>query len=108
MPRQLDHLLEFVGQPNVTIEVIPFEKGSHFGMRGEFEVLGFEDGPEGVLYLESGRTRGSDLTVADSDQIAAYLEAFEHLRQLALSEEESAAFIRAASEQMKDEGPPSP
>jgi transcriptional regulator with XRE-family HTH domain len=106
MPHQLDSLLEFSNRSDVTIEVIPFEKGSHFGMRGEFTILGFQDGPEGVLYLESARARGGDLTVADSDQIASYLEAFEHLRQLALPVEESAAFIREAAEQMRAEESP--
>jgi transcriptional regulator with XRE-family HTH domain len=101
MPRQLAHLLELSRRPDITIELIPFEKGSHFGLRGEFTVLSFENGPAGVLYLENAQ--GSDLTVADSDQIAAYLEAFEHLRELALSENETAAFIKDAAAQMTEE-----
>jgi transcriptional regulator with XRE-family HTH domain len=105
MPRQLDHVLEMSRRPYVTVEVVPFERGSHFGMRGEFTILGFHSGPETVLYLESARARGGDLTVDDSAQIAAYLEAFEHLRQLALSEDESAAFIDAVATRMRDEGP---
>jgi transcriptional regulator with XRE-family HTH domain len=100
MPRQLAHLLELAHRPDITIELIPFEKGSHFGMKGEFTILGFETGPAGVLFLENAQ--GPDLTVADSDQIASYLEAFDHLRKLALTEPESSAFIEAASEQMKD------
>jgi transcriptional regulator with XRE-family HTH domain len=103
MPRQLARLLELAHRPEVTIELIPFEKGSHFGMRGEFTVLGFENGPAGVLFLEN--SRGGDLTVADSGEIAAYLEAFDHLRQLALPEDESIAFIEAAATQMADETP---
>lgn len=100
MPLQLAHILEIARRPDVTIELIPFEKGSHFGMSGEFTVLGFDAGPAGVLYLENAR--GGDLTVAESEQIATYLEAFEHLRQLALPEDESIAFIEAAAEQMSD------
>jgi transcriptional regulator with XRE-family HTH domain len=100
MPRQLVHLLELAQRPDITIELIPFEGGSHFGMRGEFTILGFESGPAGVLFLENAQ--GPDLTVADSDQIASYLEAFDHLRQLALTEPESIAFIETATERMKD------
>jgi transcriptional regulator with XRE-family HTH domain len=103
MPRQLARLLEIAQRPEVTIELIPFEKGSHFGMRGEFTVLGFESGPAGVLFLENAR--GGDLTVADSAEIAAYLEAFDHLRQLALPEDETIAFIEAAAAQMSDDTP---
>jgi transcriptional regulator with XRE-family HTH domain len=101
MPRQLNHLLQLSRRPDITLELIPFERGSHFGMRGEFTVLGFENGPAGVLYLENAQ--GSDLTVAESDQIASYLEAFEHLRQLALSEDETASFIKEAISQMNGE-----
>lgn len=103
MPRQLAHILEIARMPDVTIELIRFDKGSHFGMRGEFTILGFDSGPAGVLYLENAR--GGDLTVADSEQIAAYLEAFDHLRQLALPEEESVAFIEAAAAQMSAQTP---
>lgn len=101
MPRQLAHILDVARRPDVTIELIPFDKGSHFGMRGEFTILGFESGPAGVLYLENAR--GGDLTVAESEQIATYLEAFEHLRQLALPEDESIAFIEEAAQQMGEE-----
>jgi transcriptional regulator with XRE-family HTH domain len=100
MPRQLSHLLELGSRPDITIELIPFDKGSHFGMRGEFTILEFVSGPAGVLFLEN--VRGTDLTVADSEQIASYLEAFDHLRQLALPEDESAAFIAAVVAQMND------
>ncbi|WP_433182219.1 helix-turn-helix domain-containing protein [Actinoallomurus sp. CA-150999] len=103
MPHQLAHILEIARLPDVTIELIPFDKGSHFGMLGEFTVLGFDTGPAGVLYLENAR--GGDLTVAESEQIAAYLEAFDHLRQLALPEDESIAFIEAAAAKMSDEPP---
>jgi transcriptional regulator with XRE-family HTH domain len=104
MPRQLKNMVEFAKRPYVTVEVIPFEKGAHFGMRGDFILLSFDDGPEGVLYLESARARGGDLTVAESDEVAAYLEAFEHLRQLALPGDESAAFIQEIADQMAAEG----
>jgi transcriptional regulator with XRE-family HTH domain len=103
MPRQLKHLIELSTRPDITIELIPFDKGSHFGMRGEFTVLGFETGLAGVLFLEN--TQSPDLTAADSDQIAYYLEAFEHLRQLVLSAEEATALIETVTAQMSDEQP---
>ncbi|WP_329256059.1 MULTISPECIES: helix-turn-helix transcriptional regulator [Actinoallomurus] len=98
MPRQLAHLLELARRPDITIELIPFEKGAHFGMRGEFTVLGFEMGPPGVLYLENTQR---SVTVTDSEEVAEYLEAFDHLRQLALREDETIEFIKAAAAQMK-------
>jgi transcriptional regulator with XRE-family HTH domain len=100
MPRQLARLLELALRPDITIELIPFEKGAHFGMRGEFTVLGFETGPAGVLYLENMQR---PVTVSESDEVASYLEAFDHLRQLALREDESIAFIKAAVARMNGE-----
>lgn len=83
----------------MTVELIPFSKGAHFGMLGDFTLLGFDNGPEGVVFLE--RSRGGDLTVIDSEQVAEYLEAFERLRELALPVEQSATFIQEAAEQMR-------
>jgi transcriptional regulator with XRE-family HTH domain len=97
MPRQLAHLLEMARRPDITLELIPFDKGAHFGMRGEFTVLGFETDPLGVLYLENTQR---PTTVTDSGEVAEYLEAFEHLRQLALREDETIAFIKEAAARM--------
>jgi transcriptional regulator with XRE-family HTH domain len=102
MSRQLDNLLDLATRPYMTVELIPFDKGAHFGMLGEFVLLGFQHGPEGVLFLESSRASGSDLTVAESDHIAAYLEGFERLRNLALSPEESINFIREVADEMRN------
>jgi transcriptional regulator with XRE-family HTH domain len=101
MPRQLDNLLDLAARPYMTVELIPFEKGAHFGTLGEFVLLGFQHGPEGVLFLEGGGARRGDLTVAESDLIAAYLEGFERLRKIALSAEESADFIREVADEMR-------
>src|SRR3569833_1467824 len=101
MPRQLDHLLEMARRPDITIELIPFDKGAHFGMRGEFTVLGFEtEQPAGVLYLENMQR---PTTVMDSEEVATYLEAFDHLRQLALRADETIAFIKNAADGMRAE-----
>jgi transcriptional regulator with XRE-family HTH domain len=102
MPRQLNQLLDLATRPYITVELIPFKKGAHFGTLGEFVLLGFQHGPEGVLFLENGGARAGDLTVADSDLIAAYLESFEHLRKIALSAEESVDFIREVADEMRE------
>lgn len=102
MPRQLHHLLELAALPWCTIEVIPFSKGSHFGLRGPFTLLEFDMGLNTVLFLENSRASGGEVTSAAAD-VATYLEAFEHLRELTLSPDESVAFIREAAEAM-DEG----
>jgi transcriptional regulator with XRE-family HTH domain len=100
MPRQLRHLLEMLDEPNVSVEIIPFSKGAHFGMRGEFTILEFADERlNDVLYLE--RTGISDLTVLDRDsRVTDYRAAYENLRQLALAPEETAPFVERIIDSM--------
>ena len=62
MPDQLRHLVALTDKPNITILVIKFEAGPHFGMRGPFVILKFDLDIDDVLYLESAR-RG-DLIIA--------------------------------------------
>ncbi|MBO2451417.1 helix-turn-helix domain-containing protein [Actinomadura barringtoniae] len=93
MPEQLRHILDMAARPNITIEVIPFSQGAHFGVMGEFTLLEFKDSRlEDVLFLENARA--SDLTITDRDsRITDYKVAFENLRQLVLPPEETDALI---------------
>ena len=55
MPDQLRHLIRISQKPNVTIRIIPFSQGPHFGLRGPFVLLSFDGPLDSVLYLESAR-----------------------------------------------------
>jgi hypothetical protein len=114
MPDQLRHLIELSLRPEITIRVIPFTKGPHFGMRGPFALLGFDVGLEDVLYLESAR-RG-DLLIGGTDaetitgqggapienieEIARYQDGFASLSKIALEPEESRQFIERTARDM--------
>ncbi|HEU5030690.1 MAG TPA: helix-turn-helix transcriptional regulator [Spirillospora sp.] len=93
MPRQLRHILEMLEKPHVSVEVIPFTKGAHFGLSGEFTILGFADPRvSDVLYLE--KTGLDDVTlVARDPRVTDYRAAYENLRQLAMPPEETIPFI---------------
>ncbi|ROO83008.1 helix-turn-helix protein [Actinocorallia herbida] len=95
MTRQLRHLVEMSAEPNIIIELIPFTQGAHFGMQGEFTILGFADSRLGdVLFIENARS--SDTNVADRDtRITEYRVAFENLRRLTLPEDETVPFLEA-------------
>ncbi len=69
MVRQLRHLIEVAARPGVTIEVIPFAVGPHFGMKGPFAHLEFDGDLGDVLYLESARS--GDLVVSGRDPQSA-------------------------------------
>lgn len=62
MRGQLSSLWESAHRDNITIQVVPFATGAHFGLEGGFTVFGFSDpdvkiarteGPGGSIYLES-------------------------------------------------------
>ncbi|MEZ0072143.1 helix-turn-helix domain-containing protein [Planotetraspora sp. GP83] len=53
MRGQIEHLIEMTGHPNVTLQVVPFERGGHSAAGGPFTILRFEarELPD-VVYLE--------------------------------------------------------
>ncbi|GAA3199795.1 helix-turn-helix transcriptional regulator [Actinocorallia longicatena] len=93
MARQLRHLVEMLERPNITIEVIPFTMGAHFGMMGDFTVLEFADSRLGdILFLENARS--ADVIATDRDsRITDYKLAYANLRNLVLPASETAGFI---------------
>jgi hypothetical protein len=106
MPGQLRHLAELASKPEITIRVIPFGAGPHFGMRGPFVLLGFDLPLGNVLFLESARGNGiliSEEEVspghgatgasAGAEEIARCEDGFEELKQAALDEAESINLI---------------
>jgi transcriptional regulator with XRE-family HTH domain len=106
MPGQLQHLIELARQPEITIQVVPFATGPHFGMRGPFVLLGFDVPLANMLFLESGRR--SDVIVSEqevfpgqgipgihdaAEEIARYEDGFAALSRIALEPAESMSLI---------------
>lgn len=53
MRAQLEHLLDVAEQPNVTIQIMPFQTGGHAAAGGPFSILSFaEPDLPNVVYLE--------------------------------------------------------
>jgi transcriptional regulator with XRE-family HTH domain len=91
MRDQLEHLVEQSQLPHVTVQVIPFEMGSHPGLNGQYAILEFPDAADSsVVYIE-GVT--SDLYLEKSGDVQAYSVMYEHLRAQALNVEQSRDFI---------------
>jgi hypothetical protein len=74
-------------RPNITVQVLPLDAGAHPALNGEFTILTFPDlvAPD-VVYLEN---MASDLYVESEAEVYRYGLAFDRLRELALSPEES-------------------
>jgi transcriptional regulator with XRE-family HTH domain len=94
---QLLHINEVGELPNVTIQVILDSAGLHDGHNGPFTLLEFPyPGDPQVLYVEH---TGGSLHIEDPARVKASTLTFKHLSKLALTPEESAAWIeRLAAE----------
>jgi transcriptional regulator with XRE-family HTH domain len=95
MAAQLQRLAEAAEQPNVTVQVIPFEFGAHPAMESNFSILNFDqtlvsdvvyvEGLVGNIYLE----RPAD--------VERYRRVFSRLRRMALSPSDSEVLITRLS-----------
>jgi transcriptional regulator with XRE-family HTH domain len=92
MHRQLQRLIDVSAKPNVTVEVVPFSAGFHPGTLGSFVIHEFpDDADDDTVYLEN--QQGEFLNRDDPDEILAYRERFERLRQLSLGPEGTESFL---------------
>lgn len=88
---QLRHICDRARLPNVTFQVLPRAAGFHDGQLGSFTLLDFpEQRDPQVLYVE--HIAGS-VHIENPEQVKASRLVFTHLSKLALSTEESAAWI---------------
>ncbi len=114
MPGQLRHLIALADKPYITILIIPFDAGAHFGMRGPFTILSFDFGLEDALYLESVRqgdliigpgsqTLPEDLKDAAPawvDEVANYQAEFQSMINIALDPADSVKFFERVLREM--------
>lgn len=98
MREQLQRLVELAAWPNVTIQVLPFSKGTHAAMDGLFEIFSFPDQTDtDVVYVESA---GGAVYMEKRRDIHRNTLVFERLRAEAADPDESARFITDVAREM--------
>ncbi|MBW8486340.1 helix-turn-helix domain-containing protein [Actinomadura sp. PM05-2] len=97
MVAQLKHLLE-VAHGKTTVQVIPYSAGAHPGTTGPFTVLAFEGAEGDMVYME---TINGNLWVDKADEVRRFTTAFDHLRAVALSPDDTRAMLNAALNDLK-------
>ncbi|MDP9843839.1 helix-turn-helix domain-containing protein [Streptosporangium lutulentum] len=77
MRGQIDHLLEALELPNVTVQIVPFSVGGHAAAGGPFSILRFSqpDLPD-VVYMEQ---LTSAVYLEKREEVDSYLEVMERL-----------------------------
>ena len=96
MVEQFRYLLEMAKLPNVTIRLMPFDKGWHPGMEAPFILIYPQDSMP-VVHLE---LRRSSTFLHEEDVVSGYIEALDKINRVALTPEESAQLITARMENL--------
>lgn len=91
MRAQLDRLIEASSQTNVTMQVIPYIAGAHPAMDSTFNILNFTGSISSVVYVEG---LVGWIYVERPQDIDRYQQVFEHLRNVALSPQESIELLK--------------
>ncbi len=99
MREQLEHLLAMAEHPAVTVQVVPFEVGSHPGMENTFTVfeVDSETGTQTVVYSED--VIGTVPLERAAEQENSIL-IFDKVAEVALSAERTADLIREAIQKL--------
>jgi transcriptional regulator with XRE-family HTH domain len=91
MTEQLQALIDATEQPNVTLQVVPFDAGVHAGMAGSFMVLEFADSADhDRVYLEG---HAGITYIEHPNDVLNYQQLFADLSNRAPSERESVALL---------------
>jgi transcriptional regulator with XRE-family HTH domain len=101
MHDQLGHLVELSGQPNVTIQVVPYDARGHSGLLGAFVIADRPDAAS-IVFIEDvtgGRVSEDAATVAE---VALHFDA---LRSEALPKRASRTFMESVAERWKEATP---
>jgi hypothetical protein len=91
MRAQMEHLVEVANLPKVTIQVIPFSRGTHPGTKGPFTILEFPDREDpDAVYIENV---AGELFVEEPVDVDRFRIAFERLTAVAESPEDTIRLV---------------
>jgi hypothetical protein len=97
MADQIDHLVAMAAHPNVTVRLMPLDRGVNAAMFGPYRILAFPwDPDQGIVYIEY---REGAVYLDDAPAVDGHRLAFDHLVNLALEPQPSLAALRAVSEE---------
>lgn len=93
MVGQLRRLLDDGQRDNIDIRVLPFHVGAHPAVAGAFVLLDFPETPDHDLVYVEGHL--GNLYLEKDPDVAAYIQLFRSISEVALDPDETAALIRS-------------
>ncbi|MEU8803285.1 helix-turn-helix transcriptional regulator [Spirillospora sp. NPDC048819] len=99
MRGQVSRLLDAIETPNITVQVLPFDKGGHVGLDGPFSLLGFPEPTDpDVVYVES---QAGNAYLEQPHQVSRMNTKFNLLVAAALDPRETGAFLRGIEKETR-------
>ncbi|MFG1945568.1 helix-turn-helix domain-containing protein [Nonomuraea sp. NPDC048826] len=97
MRAQIEHLIDLMRQPSITIQVMPFSFGGHSAEGGAFTILRFPDNdlPD-VVYVEQ---LASALYLDKREDVDRYTEVMERLCAVSTTPDETVELLRAIADE---------
>ncbi|MFE3451445.1 helix-turn-helix domain-containing protein [Nonomuraea sp. NPDC059194] len=98
MKAQLEHLIDLMRQPNITIQIMPFDFGGHSAEGGAFSILRFPD-PElpDVVYVEQ---LAGALYLDKREDVDRYTEVIERLCAVSTTPDETVDLLNKIKEEI--------
>ncbi|MEV1176272.1 helix-turn-helix transcriptional regulator [Nonomuraea sp. NPDC049784] len=97
MRAQIEHLIELMRQPKITIQIMPFSFGGHSAEGGAFSILRFPDSdlPD-VVYVEQ---LASALYLDKREDVDRYTEVMERLCAVSTTPDETVGLLRTIADE---------
>ncbi|MEV4568918.1 helix-turn-helix transcriptional regulator [Nonomuraea sp. NPDC049419] len=97
MKAQIEHLIDLMRQPNITIQIMPFSFGGHSAEGGAFSILRFPDAdlPD-VVYVEQ---LASALYLDKREDVDRYTEVMERLCAVSTTPDETIELLRTIADE---------
>jgi transcriptional regulator with XRE-family HTH domain len=95
MKAQLRRIVELCQQPNITLQIMPFEGGAHPALESDFVILELEGHVPGVVYVEG---LIGQIYLEREHDIQRYLQVFGRLRNMASSVNDSIDIVTKSCE----------
>ncbi|MFG1705120.1 helix-turn-helix domain-containing protein [Nonomuraea sp. M3C6] len=97
MRAQIEHLIDLMRQPSITIQIMPFSFGGHSAEGGAFSILRFPDAdlPD-VVYVEQ---LASALYLDKREDVDRYTEVIERLCAVSTTPDETIELLRSIAEE---------
>ncbi|MGN9845299.1 helix-turn-helix domain-containing protein [Nonomuraea sp. H19] len=97
MRAQLEHLIDLMRQPNITIQIMPFSFGGHSAEGGAFSILRFPD-PDlpDVVYVEQ---LASALYLDKREDVDRYTEVMERLCAVSTTPDETVEILQRIADE---------